>query len=728
MNRLYVVESTPTLTGAFADHVIRLTPQDVASVARAIAERILDPRSQATSPNLPPQVSQRWIEAVADDLLSSRAAGGSGASMVIAGPSQPPEIHALAHAMNGALGNVGATVLYIEPVEARPIAQLDDLRALVDDMRAGRVSTLLILGGNPAFNAPSDLEFAKALANVPFRVHLGLYEDETSALCQWHVPQAHELETWSDARAYDGTATILQPLIAPLYGGKSSGELLAVVLGQVAATAHELVRQHWRTQLGEDGFEAAWQRALHDGLIPDTRSPVKSVTLRPEATESIRRAGGRHRVHVVDPLIDDSNRFQIAFRPDPTIWDGCFANNAWLQELPKPLTKLTWDSAALIAPAAAQQLDLSNGDIVRLDDGRTSIEVPVWVLPGQPERLLTLHFGNGRKIGGHVAKDSGFDVFPLRTSTAMWTLSGVALAKTGRRYLLASTQTHHSMEGRHLVRSGTLGEYAAHPEHPPFVEVGHHAPHDVSLYPPAESTGYQWGMSINLGSCIGCNACVVACQAENNIPVVGKSQVANHREMHWLRIDHYYEGPAGDPRTHHQPVLCMHCELAPCEPVCPVAATTHSSEGLNEMTYNRCVGTRYCSNNCPYKVRRFNFLSYNADKRETPVLQMLANPDVTVRSRGVMEKCTYCVQRINAARIESEKEGRSIRDGEVVTACQAACPAEAIVFGDLNDKTSLVAQKKQSPLDYALLGELNTRPRTTYLAAVRNPNPRLAGI
>jgi MoCo/4Fe-4S cofactor protein with predicted Tat translocation signal len=717
MNRLYVVESTPTVTGAKADHRLSLRSSTIATLASALAAKLGVEVPTPDESHLR-GVPAGWVDAVVEDLKSYRKTDGDGASLIVAGPWQPPLVHALAHAMNDRLGNVGKTVVYTEPLEANPVSQTDSLRELVTEMRGGKVELLFILGANPIFTAPADFDFAEALDKVPYRIHSGLYADETAQGCHWHIPETYFLESWSDALAYDGTASIVQPLIAPLYGSRSPHEVLAALLGQPKSSAHDMVQKYWKQRRGQDGFDDWWQIALHDGVIPETKLPAKTVHLQPLNNNDGQRV----------PKRTPSSDLEIVFRPDPTIGDGRFANNAWLQELPKPLTTLTWDNAALISPVTAQRLKLSNEEIVELQQGGRALRMPVWILPGQPEDSVTVHLGYGRTRAGQVGTGAGFNAYLLRASDSLWFAPAAELRKTGDRYALACTQHHHLMEGRHLVRTGTLGELLARPQHPEFMGSAHSDSPKTSFYPEVPSDGYKWAMSINLGSCIGCNACVVACQAENNIPVVGKDQVALGREMHWIRVDRYFEGDPATPATHFQPVPCMHCELAPCEPVCPVAATTHSSEGLNEMTYNRCVGTRYCSNNCPYKVRRFNFLHYTQPVEQHPSLKLLQNPDVTVRARGVMEKCTYCVQRINQARITAEKEGRSIRDGEVITACQAACPSSAIVFGDLNDPRSHVSQlkdNKQNPLDYALLGELNTRPRTTYCASVSNPNPRL---
>jgi Fe-S-cluster-containing dehydrogenase component len=702
MNRLYVVEPSPSITGANADHSLPLRAAEVEGFARAVAAALwVDAGPGPSSP--PASVPPDWLAALVRDL---RAHPGTG--LVMAGDPQPPIVHALAHALNQALGNVGNTVIYTPPVAANPVDQGQSLQELVGDMAAGRVEILAILGGNPVYTAPADLGFEERLTNVALSVYLGLYEDETAARCQWHIPQTHELETWSDARAFDGTVTIAQPLIAPLYAGRSAHELLAAFGDRPEAPSHDLVKEYWQSQRSTGDFEQFWRTALHDGLVAGTALPPRGVTLRADWA-----AGAQ-----AGPA-DGRGGLEIVLRPDPTVYDGRFAANGWLQELPKPLTSLTWDNAALISPATAQRLGLANEDLVELRYRGQVVRAPIWVIPGHADDSVTLPLGYGRTRGAGAANGAGFNAYALRVSTAPWFDQGLEIVKTGERYSLAGTQGHHRMEGREIVRAASFEEYRRNPDFPHDAPREHAEP--ISLYPGYQYEGYAWGMAIDLSTCVGCSACVVACQAENNIPVVGKDQVLRQREMHWLRVDTYEEGEPNNPHRYAQPVPCMQCENAPCELVCPVAATSHSSEGLNDMVYNRCVGTRYCSNNCPYKVRRFNFFEY-ADF-ETPSLKLLRNPDVTVRSRGVMEKCTYCVQRISAARIEAEKEGRSIRDGEAVTACQAACPADAIVFGNLNDPNSRVAQLKASSRNYALLEELNTRPRTTYLAAIRNPNP-----
>ncbi|MFO7691709.1 MAG: TAT-variant-translocated molybdopterin oxidoreductase [Vicinamibacterales bacterium] len=705
MSRLYAVESAAGNTGAKADHRVALRPSDVELAARSLASLIGVPGAPAAAA---PASAQKMLEAAARDLLANR-----GASIVVPGDEQPPPIHALCHAINGALGNAGVTVLYTDAVAASPESQLRSLGELVGDINAGKVDALLVLGGNPVYDAPSDLRFGDALEEVAFTARLGLYEDETSARCQWHIPEAHALEAWSDARAWDGTATIVQPLIAPLYGGKSAHDMLIGLSQTPGRAAYDAVRETWAQEAARSGIldtEAFWRAAVHDGVVAGTAFTPKSV-----AAGDVFAAIG-----APGPA---ASGLELVVRADPTVHDGCFANLGWLQELPKPFTKLTWDNTVQLSPATAARLGVRNEDVVEVAAGGRRVEGPAWIVPGQADDTVAVHLGYGRSRAGRVGNGVGFNAYPLRTSAAMWAAPGASVKATGVRARLASTQLHHDMDGRAIIRAGTLEQYRTHPH---FVhEMEHEPPKTLTLYPDHKYEGYAWGMAVDLNACVGCNACVVACQSENNIPVVGRDQVAKGREMHWLRVDTYYKGPAESPEAYHQPVMCQHCENAPCEVVCPVAATVHSDEGLNDMVYNRCVGTRYCSNNCPYKVRRFNFLLYQ--DWDTPSLKLGRNPDVTVRSRGVMEKCTYCVQRITRAKIASEKEDRLVADGEIVTACQQVCPAEAIVFGNVNDPASRVSQLRAEALSYSLLGELNTRPRTTYLAALKNVNPALGG-
>jgi molybdopterin-containing oxidoreductase family iron-sulfur binding subunit len=696
MSRLYVLESTPSLTGGMADHCLPLESERIAHFARLLAQRLGVTIDVAGSPDAQ---QARWLDALVADLQANR-----GASLIVIGPSQPPWLHGLGHVLNSALDNNGKTIDYSAPVEKLPGAG-GTLIDLVAAMRAGSVDTLLILDCNPAYDAPADLHFVDALRRVAHVVHLGLYRDETGVLAEWHVPMAHQLETWSDARAYDGTASIAQPLIAPLYAGLSVLEVLAMLLEDDVRDPRALVRRQWRELLTDD---AAWNGALQSGVIENTALPQAALPVRADFLAQAM------------PNRPDDASLELLFRPDPTVGDGSWSNNGWLQELPKPLTQLTWDNPALISPHLAAQYELSNGDMVELHLNGRTLHVPVWVMPGQAARSVTVHLGYGRRRAGRVGDGQGFDAYALRASSADWNAGGLQLRKTGDRYELAGTQHHFNVEGRDLLRVGTVDEYRRNPH---FATSGDRYPGaPPSLYPDYPPGEYAWGMSIDLNACIGCKACTIACQAENNIPVVGKDQVQRGREMHWIRVDRYYDGAADNPRAYSQPVPCMMCEHAPCEVVCPVGATVHDAEGLNVQVYNRCVGTRFCSNNCPYKVRRFNFLKYTEDG---DTLAAQRNPEVTVRRRGVMEKCTYCIQRIETAHIEADKENRRIRDAEVLTACQAACPTQAIRFGDIADVHSSVAQAKSSPRAYVMLGELNTRPRTSYLARLRNPNPAL---
>ncbi|MBV9925382.1 MAG: TAT-variant-translocated molybdopterin oxidoreductase [Acidobacteria bacterium] len=849
--RLYSVETTPTNTGYFADHRVALKPSQFAAYVRSLAAAV-----GASSPALASGAAAPDEQAgkIAADLKAH-----AGACLVIAGDEASPEVHALAHAMNAALGAVGKTINYVEPIEENPTDQLNDLRTLVGELDAGAVDVLVILGGNPVYTTPVDLKLdADRMKKARLAVHLSPYEDETSELCHWHIPQTHFLEEWGDTRAFDGTVTIQQPLITPLYNGKSAYEVVAAFTDSPDRRGYDIVRQYWLTEgrglltaggaaaAGASGaatpgasnttsssvaapsstpmssgasgapaaalgggaaapistapttsagtapstgsatpdaaFERAWRRALNDGFVANSAR-------KPSGGGAGANAAGAQGANATPPPpapaqpAQPAGAFEIVFRADPSVHDGRFSNNGWLQELPKPLTKLTWDNVAIISPATAEKLGVGdkpdgaveqdgprrvnrltykggevNAETLRLTyRGRAlpdknnkmheDIYVPVFILPGQPDDTVTVHFGYGRwrsgSVGGNLREGRrGFNAYDLRTSDAMWSGTGLGVEVTGDSYSLACTQIHFRMEGREVVRAGTFAEWTRDPtlapdrEHkkePPQPAGENREPeHGETMYPPYDYSeheeigrrGYRWGMAIDVATCVGCNACIVACQAENNIPVVGKEQVSRSREMHWLRVDAYFRGATDRPEgVYFMPVPCQHCENAPCEPVCPVHATVHSAEGLNDMVYNRCVGTRYCSNNCPYKVRRFNFLLYQ--DWNTPSLKMMRNPEVSVRSRGVMEKCTYCVQRIEYAKIEAEKESRKVRDGEVKTACQATCPTEAIVFGDLNDPNSRVAKLQAQKRRYDLLADLNTRPRTAYLASVRNPNGEL---
>jgi MoCo/4Fe-4S cofactor protein with predicted Tat translocation signal len=715
MSRLYVIESTPSATGVKADHRLPLRATDIEDFARALATfsgvasdvaGIKDPAAKV-------------LGAISQDLQAHK-----GSSVIIPGEHQPPAVHALAHAMNTALGNVGKTVVYTDPVNANPVNQTESLRELVSDMRAGKVDLLVIMGGNPVYDASADLGFADSLksSKVALRICHGLYENETAELCHWNINEAHYLEAWSDGRAYDGTVSIVQPLIAPLYGGKSAHEILAALVGEPDASGYDLLRAYWQKQHAGPEFEAWWRKTLNDGFIEGSAYAPKAVSLKtpslPAAVAGVAKA--------------DANSLEVNLRRDPTIYDGQFANNGWLQELPKPMSKLTWDNAVLMGPKMADREGIKTMDVVTLELGERKVTGPVWIQAGHPDHSVTVHLGYGRRKAGRAGTGAGFDAYALRTTNALWFATGCKLTKTGDFYQLASTQGYQTMDTgdgatRPQVREATLEEYHREPKFAKEDEP----PASLTLYP-----GYDykkspdaWGMTIDLNSCVGCNNCIIACQSENNIAVVGKEQVVRGRHMHWIRVDAYYQGDRDAPRAYFQPVPCMQCENAPCELVCPVGATVHSSEGLNDMVYNRCIGTRYCSNNCPYKVRRFNFLLFQ--DWETPQYKLMRNPDVSVRSRGVMEKCSYCVQRIAEHRINAEtaavRENREfkIEDGSLQTACQQSCPADAIVFGNINDPNSRVAKLKALDRNYGLLADLNTRPRTTYLAEIRNPNPEL---
>ena len=737
MNRLYAVEGVYSLTGAMADHRLRLGSRQIAPLLAALAARLAAPGAGAAGQagaNVP-GVDPRWIDAVAKDLLANRGKG-----LIVAGERQPAGVHAAVCALNAHLGNTGTTVTYYETKDTA-LPSVSSLASIVSAMKAGAIQTLVVLGGNPVFDAPADLDFASAIAKVPHSIALGHMVDETSSKTEWHIPRAHYLESWADARAVGGTLSVVQPLILPLFGGRTPVEVLGLMVGDKDRPGYDIVRDTWKPILGEGEFDKKWNRVLHDGLLAGSELKEVVPDVKGEAFAELARATG------------SASGLEIVFVPSPSLHDGRFANDGWLQELPDPLTKLTWDNPALVSPKTAETLALANEEMVRLDYAGRSLELPVWILPGVADGVVALTLGYGRQRAGRIGSRVGFDTFTVRASRAPGFDSGVTLTRLGRRYPLSVTQDHGSMEGRPLVRESTVAELRSEASASPRTEGAqaadsHEAPKEgapkegtlgaLGVYPSEtphfslwkEHTydqGHQWGMTIDLNACIGCNACMTACQSENNVPVVGKIQVAKGREMHWIRVDRYFSGePSGSPEIVFQPVPCMHCEDAPCEQVCPVAATVHDAEGLNVMVYNRCIGTRYCSNNCPYKVRRFNFFNFTKDTPD--VLKLAMNPDVTVRARGVMEKCTYCTQRINKVKIDARLAGRELRDGDVKTACQQACPTAAIEFGDIRDGSSRVAKAKADPRNYALLAELNTKPRTTYLAKVRNPNPDLEGV
>jgi molybdopterin-containing oxidoreductase family iron-sulfur binding subunit len=800
MNRLYAVECFPTTFGATADHRIPLKATEILSFALELAKRVGVP---GASPSGPLQgVEEKWIAGLAKDLMANR-----GASVVVAGDHQPAPVHALVHAINGALGNNGATIRLINPVHPKPVNQTADLKALAEGLQRGSITALVILGGNPVYTAPADLKFGELVAKTPFSAHLSLHEDETSHAVQWSLPASHFLEAWGDEVAKDGTVSVVQPLIEPIYDSRSSLEVADSLLGR-SRPGLQIVTDYWKANqaqlttlaraknvsipapaatapaaagapvLVESNFERAWRLALAEGSI-SVPNRAGSLPLQPVANLAA----------AIRPQAQGTG-LEMVFLPDPTIYDGRYANNMWLQEMPKPITNFTWDNCFYLSTATAAALNLERKVVL----GTPELEVSAMGLGrpmalgkvngaelraatasqvGQADDTVVLHFGYGRTKGGSWVREAdvvmggGFNAYVLRTSANPTLVVGAELTRTGEFYSMANVQFHNALESdyydsdRNVIRENSLtaflsGEALFKPKehHLPWKdaekhkdggaakegEEGHseekHAHDPVTMYDKSAFKDYekfnQWAMTVDLNLCTGCGACVIACQSENNIPAVGKREVQRGREMHWIRIDRYYMGngdtlDSKNPPIRFQPMACVHCENAPCEPVCPVAATVHSHEGLNQMVYNRCVGTRYCSNNCPYKVRKFNFLHYTMKNDQIPVLQMLNNPSVSVRSRGVMEKCTYCVHRINQVRIEAKKEERDIRDGEVVTACQAACPSQAIIFGDMRKPENAVSKSRASRRNYILLEEANTVPRTTFLMRINNPNPEIEG-
>jgi molybdopterin-containing oxidoreductase family iron-sulfur binding subunit len=766
MTRLYVVEPSPTTTGANADHRLRLPASEIERYGYALAAALTrqklslgdvdDAVAQlADATGIPP----KWLDAVAKDLALNH-----GRAFVVVGGRQPARLHALAHAMNTALGATGSAVVLTPAADPDELDVVTDLKALTDAIDQGQVEALVILGGNPVYDAPADLAFADKLAKVPLTIHASLFVDETSSKCSWHVPRVHEFEAWGDARSLDHTVSVQQPLIAPLFGGRSDIEILGL-MARSETSAHDAVRATARSLLAtsrslsecgpfvdgklecrdasgnpvtlhETEIEPYWRRGLASGVL-DRPHAIAAPVLRPK--EIVAAISTRPPSTPVGP-----ESLEVTFAPCPKMEDGRHANNTWLQETPDPVTKIVWDNAAILSPATARALGLkskditgqSYADVIQISVGERSIKAAVWIVPGQADNSIGLTLGWGRKAAGRIGDGRGFDVYPLRTTDGLGFRVGAKVAKTAdEAYRLAQTQEHDSSEHRPIAHEATLAEYRANNN---FAELQAPPPRSLPLWSQQDySQGHQWGMVIDLNACTGCSACVVACTAENNVPVVGKTEVWRGREMHWIRIDRYWvEGEKigateDSPATIHEPVMCVHCEEAPCENVCPVNATTHGPEGLNEMVYNRCIGTRYCGNNCPYKVRRFNYLNWHNDSvwKETgglpETLQMQQNPNVTVRFRGVMEKCTYCVQRIQSTKIRAKRELRSIRDREIQTACQQTCPADAITFGDLNDTKSMVSRLAQIDRRFGLLEELGTRPRTTYLGKVRNPNPEM---
>ena len=716
MPRLYAAEALLSLTGAAADHRLALPARRIGALLGQLAAALGEAGLALPVPlgvaSLPAAgtAEAEFVAHAARDLLQARERG-----LVVAGPSQPPEVHAVVAALNQALGSVGSTVSYVADPDPGRRPHFEAIAKLAAGLADGSVESLWILGGNPAWDAPAELEFGKLLAACPRTLHLSLYDNETSRLSQLHLPRAHPLESWGDVRAWDGTVSVVQPLIEPLYGGHTPAEVLAVLLGEPALSAYDVTRRTFAARWGSG--EEAWRKALSDGIVDNSELPEVAPRL---SVAALAAAVER----LTTPLPEGR---ELILYGDAKLHDGRFANNGWLQELPDPVTTLAWDNAATLAPEDARELEVKHGEVLRISHGGRSVEVPACVVPGQARGVVGLALGYGRQAGGKVATSAGVDAYPLRTAAAPYFVTGIELQHTGRRRLLAATQEHHVIDtlgmaerGRRvgsLIREAPLDEYQRNPEFAKNQAWSSARP----LWQKIEFKGeHQWAMAIDLSACIGCGACSIACQAENNIPVVGKKQVARGREMHWIRIDRYFAGDPGDPQVRFQPMPCQHCENAPCESVCPVAATVHSEEGLNQMVYNRCVGTRYCSNNCPYKVRRFNF--FNNFAKVPATTRMAFNPEVTVRGRGVMEKCTFCIQRIEAAKITAKNERRPLRDGEIVPACAQTCPTRAIVFGDLKDPDSEVSRLHRHPRAYGILEELYTRPRTLYLAKLTNPH------
>ena len=730
LNRLYAIESTPTTTGMKAEHRLGLRASEIPAFAAALAAKlgasgIHDPGYQWTAEQA------KFLTVVADDLTKN-----AGKSVVIPGLYHDDSVAAAATAINNLLSNVPSTVTYRG--SAKGSDQIGDFKVLVADLNAGKVDWLIMLNSNPVYDAPADFDFKTALGKAKMSVHLGSHVGETGSEAIWHLPAAHYLESWSDVRSYDGTVSVIQPLIEPLYQGHTAHDIIQAMLDEPTVSAYDAVRETWKQDLSKGGdFEQNWRKTLHAGWVEGAAEANTTVTL----------------TGTSKPAAKDA--FEIIFRPDPNVYDGRYANVGWLQELPKPVTNMSWDNAALVSGATLSKLSdqfdkdkkgtLEEGDIVEITVAGRKVKAPILVVPGHPDNSATVYLGYGRQLAGRVGSGAGFSAYSIRSSDAPFYTTG-SIAKTDGKWGIAITKSHYQdhrskqaggkgdgnyslewneAEERGVIRAATLEEWKANPNFANTDDEEHPVSHpETSLFPNWEYKDNAWGMSVDLNSCTGCNACIVSCYAENNIAVVGKQQVRIGRNMQWLRIDTYFEGDLAAPRAHFQPMMCQHCENAPCEQVCPVGATVHTPEGLNSMVYNRCVGTRYCSNNCPYKVRRFNFLLFS--DYETESLKLMRNPDVSVRSRGVMEKCSYCVQRISEAKIEADKENRAVRDGEIVTACQQACPASAITFGNINDKSSKVAKLRSNERSYSVLADLNTRPRTQYLAAVTNPNPELA--
>ncbi|MEX2478058.1 MAG: TAT-variant-translocated molybdopterin oxidoreductase [Gracilimonas sp.] len=746
MNRIYAVEDSFSLTGSFADHRLRLKASQMEAFTYALATAL---SSRVNGLNAFSGYSNefsdhQWITVLADEL-----AANAGNSALTAGAQHKAEVHAAVAAINQALGNTGNTVDYLEVPYIDEQSSNTAFENAVSEMETGNIDTVVMVGVNPVFTA-SSLDFENALSNVETVVSLSDYVDETSKKASWHVNRAHFLEAWGDGYSYGGARSVIQPQIQPLHDGLSEIEFLNAIVSGEMTSGYEMVQETFRGYYSS-GFNNRWTNILHDGIDNTGNFNAVSVSL---------SSGFASAMNSATSNISSTSGIEVVIRPDATLYDGRYANLGWLQELPDPMTKITWDNVALMSPATAKNLGIEEPgagnkdyDVVEITINGKNIKIAAWIQPGHVDDAITLTTGYGRKGLGRVATSyidytvGGVDTYPL-LETANTFFASAEVSKTSDTYEIACVQDHHSLEGRDMYRQASLSEYKEKPDFASFESVhtypvpglkeademgeddGPISLFDEQTYPDHEP---QWGMAIDLNSCFGCGVCVIACQSENNIPVIGKKEVKNGREMHWIRNDRYYVGDDADsPQAVHQPVPCMHCELAPCEQVCPVAATTHSEDGMNQMTYNRCIGTRYCANNCPYKVRRFNFFNYPKEYLTTgddpDIIQMAMNPEVTVRFRGVMEKCTYCVQRVNRAKIDAKKETGSPKpvDGTVKTACQQACPADAIYFGDLTDDNSEVAQMKRNERNFQMLEELNTRPRTSYMAKLTNPNPALA--
>lgn len=731
--RLYVAESNYSLTGVRADERVAVASSRVPALLAQVANQLVAEHHVALPEaaagfagsvrSAGSESEARFVKSLARDLAANRGRG-----VILVGPRQAPAVHALAAVLNLALDAVGTTLTYTSvPDPGRP-THLAAIAELATRMRGGEIQTLLILGGNPAYDAPGDLGFPDLLAAVPTTIHLSLYDDETSQRCTWHLPSTHILESWGDGAAWDGTLTMRQPLIEPLYGGRSAIEIVALVAGGDPASGRELVRKTLDGSRPGGLTDTEWRQALHDGVIDGTAWQKITPNASPSALAGA-VDGLRTELDVTGPSAD---RLELTIVGDARVLDGRYANNGWLQELPDAITKITWDNALLMSPATARELGVSDGEVVVVETNGAAAEFPTYVVPGQARNSLSVAIGYGRTAAGQVGNGVGVDANRLRTVAAPHVVRGATVRATGRRYALATTQDHFAIDTigfnernlrvEDLVREASLDAYLANPD---IIHEHDHHPPLISLWKDHEYEGEQWGMAIDLNTCIGCNACVVACQAENNIPVVGREQVLNQREMHWIRLDRYFKTSSGVPideidtaEVVFQPMTCVQCENAPCEQVCPVAATQHTTDGLNAMVYNRCVGTRYCSNNCPFKVRRFNFFNYHKELADTTKMQF--NPEVTVRARGVMEKCTFCVQRIEAVRIQARNDNRPVGDGEITPACAQTCPTRAITFGNLNDPRSRVSSSREDHRSYATLAELNIRPRTHYLARLKN--------